>query len=384
MSTILKINYLKTNDLPNVGTITKIIVSSDRVIDIKCHDTGGEILNQRYDFSSAVSKPSSCESPNVYSDLIYRYLIEEDDLTIWIACVVPDDTSLPSPDYQEYIIETFPFTIFLAQGISDSPEAITNSPLWVSNLNRLTYTEKQERAVIAIKEWRIQKEEWLAEVQRHIDLNPKLPEHLGYWLRSADRVIQRFFQDSNTDPLIVEQLAKIITAGPPTLGSQVALLRNLQSLITQFPNGPDFAAAWVTTLNLTQPSDVQSKELVQVIATRTNADPDETYDLPTDYDSTQDDWIVENQPGIVTYNIDSFVTGESIQATITDYDGGVSTRRYRWQQQQGDGTWLNMSGNANRQKSWIIGSTGTYRCRVLYNDNYGNGQEAFGESFTVS
>ena len=382
MSTKLNINYLRVSDL-RIGTITKIIVSADRVLEIKCHDDGGQILNNGYDFTSAVSKPESCESPNGYNDLIYRYQIEDDDLTLWIACVVPSDTKLPLPDYQEYTVNEFPTTIFLAEGTTDVSELITNNPSWVSELSALTYPEKQRRSVNQIKEMLIKKEEDIERSSRTLDLNPELPKHVGYWWRSAVAVIKMFFQDSNTDPLIVAEMAKQAAAGPTTRDDQLTLLRNLNSLIARFPNGPDFAAVWVETQNLTSPSDVRRKTMLQVLSTRGTAQ-DETYDLPSDFDSTDESWIVENQPGIVTYDNDSPATTETIQATLTDYDGGLRNVRYRWQGQAEDGTWSDMSGRANRQRTWTIDNAGTYRCRVLYHDNYADDQEAIGAEFTVS
>ena len=385
MSTILKINYLISTDLPEIGNITKIIVAADRVLEIKCHDSGGQLLNQRYDFSSAVSKSESCESPNVYSDLIYRYLIEDDDLTLWIACVVPDDTKLPIPAYQEYIVNDFPKTIFLAEGVPDGSEIITNSPSWVSELSTLTYAEKQQRAVAEVKEWRNQKEEWIENASRYIDLNPDIPKHIGYWMRSADRVIQKFFQDPDIDPLIVAEMAKQATKGPSTYDpdNPSMLFRNLLSVINTFPNGPDFSAIWVETLNLNSAADVERKTILQVLQTR-STQQNETYDLPSDYDSTETDWIVENQVGIVTYDNDSPASGDSITSTLTDHDGGIENIRYRWQEQSQDGSWSNMSGQSNRRQQWTVGTAGTYRCRVIYNDNYQDNNDAFGASFTIA
>lgn len=382
MATKLRINYLRSSDLPGVGTTQKIFLPSDKIVEIKCHSTGGQILNEQYDFSSAVPMETSGESPNGYSDLIYRYLIEDDAVTLWLACVVSDDTALPTPDYQEYEITDFPRTIFLSEGITDGSEAVTGNPSWVADLNAMTYPQKQALAVSAIKAWRNYKEDSIVRSERYLDLNPLLPGHVAYWFRSADRVIQKFFQDPDVDPLIVAEMAKKASEGPTTIDDRLTLLRNLTGLIGQFADGPTFAAIWVETRNLSSPSDVTRKTIVEVLATR-GTPADETYDLPADYDSTKTDWIVENQPGIVTYDNDSPASGEDITATLVDYDGGISNRRYRWQRQAQDGTWSNMSGAGNRNQTWTIGDAGTYRCRIIYNDNYMNGNEAFGTSFTI-
>lgn len=383
MGTNLKINYMRSADLPGVNFIDKITVSADKVVDIKSHSTGGQTLVNRYDFSSAVAREASGQSPNGYSDLIYRYLVESDKVTLWIACVVPDDTPLPFPDYQEYEITDFPDYVFLAEDETETLEAITAYPQWVSALRTLTYAEKQAIAVHEVNKMLLKKEEDIENASKYLDLNPAIPTHVGYWWRSAVAVIKRFFQDPHTDPLIVAEMAKQGAAGPTTRQMQLVLLRNLTGLIRQFPKGPNFAAIWVETRNLNSPSDVQQKTIVEVIATRGTA-ADETYPMPADFDSTDESWIVANQPGIVTYDDDNPITGKTLQATLTDYDGGFRNVRYRWQSQAQDDTWSDMSGQANRRRNWTVGPAGTYRCRVLYHDNYADDQEAIGNSFTVA
>ncbi|MYF53903.1 MAG: hypothetical protein F4166_08870 [Gammaproteobacteria bacterium] len=248
-------------------------------------------------------------------------------------------------------------------------------------MSSLTYAEKQAIAVEEIEQMLLKKEADIENSSKFLDLNSVLPEHVGYWWRSAVSVVKRFFQDPDTDPLIVAEMAKQASAGPTTRNDQLTLLRNLNSLIARYPNGPTFGAIWVETRDLASPSDVTRKTMMEVLQT-IGTEQDETYPLDSDFDSTDESWIIANQPGVVTYDNDSPALGETIQATITDYDGGVTNRRYRWQEQTQDGTWSNMSGANNR--SWTIASAGTYRCRVLYTDNYATGQEAIGDEFTIT
>ena len=383
MATKVNVNYLRESDLNGVDFTDKITISADGVIDIKCHSSGGEILTIRYDFSDAVAMDDSGQSPNGYSDLIYRYLKTADDLTVWIACVVPDDTELPAPDYQEYEVSSYPTHIFLAEGEQEVLSVPTSTAAWVTALGDLSYAEKQDICVAEVNAMLLQKDEDCIQAGRAIDLNSEIPKHVGLWWRVAIAVIKRFFQDANTDPLIVAEMAKQAAAGPTTRGEQFTLLRNLQSLIARFPNGPDFAAIWVETRNLNTPSDVRRKTILEVLQTRGTA-ADETYPLEDGFDSTDESWIVANQPGILLYNDDTPSTGETLEASLTDYDGGLRNVRYRWQEQAQDGTWSDMSGRANRQRNWTVGPAGTYRCRVLYHDNYAGDQEAVGIAFVVS
>ena len=383
MATKLKINYLRASDLPGVDFINKITVSADSVIDIKCHSTGGQVYTIRHDFSDAVVMEDSGQSPNGYADLIYRYLKTADDLTVWVACVVPDDTELPVLDYQEYEVLTFPTHVFLAEGEQEVLSVPTSTAAWVTALGDLSYSEKQDICVREVNAMLLQKDEDLIQATRAIDLNSEIPKHVGLWWRVAIAVIKRFFQDEDIDPLIVAEMAKQAAAGPTTRSDQFMLLRNLQGLITQFPTGPPFAAIWVETRNLNNPSDVRRKTILEVLQTRGTA-ADETYPLEDGFDSTDESWIVANQPGVVSYNNDAPATGQAMQATLHDNDGGLRSVRYRWQEQAQDGTWSDMSGRSNRQRNWTVGPAGTYRCRVMYHDNYADDQEALGAVFIVS
>ncbi|MDE0401698.1 MAG: hypothetical protein OXL96_28215 [Candidatus Poribacteria bacterium] len=291
MQTDVYINFLRSADLPGVPTVRKIIVSANRVIDINCHATGGEILNERYDFSSAVSMRESKQSPNGYPDLIHRYHVTDDLLKVWIACVVPEGTDLPEPVEKWFEVTSFPQTLFLATGVTDGASAITGTVAWATALSTLSDAEKKAIAIREIEAMFDKKEADIENANKYLDLHKDLAVHVAYWWRAAISVVKRFFQDTTVDKLITAEIAKQTAAGPSTRDDQLILLRNLLSLITQFPEGPNFGAVWVETRNLSSPSDVRRKTMLQVLATR-GTDADETYPMAADFDSTDRSWVV--------------------------------------------------------------------------------------------
>jgi len=377
---VLKVNYLEHSDLPDIDCCEMVVVSAEGVLDIKHCSWGGQHVIHRYDFSSAVAMESSGQSPNGYADLIYRYQVDDDKLTLWLACVVPEGTPVPFPDYQEYEITTYPTYVFLAEGEQEVLPMPTGGTLgWTSALSSISYPEKQGIAVRAVEGWRESKKEINVEAQRSIDLHPKLPEHIGYWTRSTDRVIQKLFQDPTVDPLIVAKVAELAAIGPPDVGPELRFFNYLvNTLMVSYPTGPNFAATWVKTINLTSPADVVRQPLSVAVDSRGGGN-DETYDLSTDYDSTDDSWIVENQPGVVTYDDDSPSLNDTVQATLSDPDGGITGRTYRWQSEV-NGAWV----DGPNTRSLTFSQAGRYRCRVRYTDNYASDQEAFGEVLTVT
>ena len=291
MATEVNINFLRSENLPSVPEIKKIIVSSDKIIDINFLQMDGQTVNKRYNFSSAFSMNESGQSPNGYTDLIYRYLVADNLLKIWLACVVPENTEMPNEIDQTFLVEAFPETLFLAEGISDGSSTITETIAWTTALATLSDEKKKEIAIREIETMLAKKESDIENASKFLDLNPQIPAHVGYWWRSAVAVIKRFYQDTTVDKLIVAEMAKQAAAGPTTRNDQLTLLRNLTGLITRFPNGPNFAAIWVETRNLNSPSDVQRKTVLEVLQTR-GTGADETYPMPDNFDSTDESWLV--------------------------------------------------------------------------------------------
>ncbi|MXZ00215.1 hypothetical protein F4Y93_06030 [Candidatus Poribacteria bacterium] len=279
-----KIQYVAHTADRDIPIVKKLWVPEDKRVYIKRVLPSDREVISDFDFRNLASLEGT--SGSGYYDTLYEYAIVGDDLYVTIAARMDEDTSLPSPAYQEKSV-TAPATLFLATGEAEGNENPTEIPRW---LPTLTLSEKKQLAIEAIYIWRAQKEEWLINVQKYIDLHPDLAAHIGYWLRSADCVLKIFFQ-SDTDPLIVRAMALEAAKGPATIDDPLVLFRNIKNVIAQFPSGPDFAAIWVQTRDLSSPSDVTRKTILEVLQTRGTAE-DETYLLPAQYDSTDTSWLV--------------------------------------------------------------------------------------------
>lgn len=314
MATKLYINYVRKLDISGIDEIRRIHLSHDKNIRIREDDSfHGIVVSKTFDFRNAAETQGSISTPDGYADVVYRYMVDADGtLHAWICCAVPMNTALPSPDYQE-VEHTGAATIFLAEGEADSIVGGGGRPHWVPGA--LSETEKKARAVAAIKAWREQKKTWLLESPEYADLMPNITLHLGYWLRSADYVIWKHYNDKNTnangayDWLIIEAIAKEAAKGPRTLDPDgdgaynVTFFQAFKALVegnagtpfpaAGFPNGPDFGALWVQTWDLTQVSDVtRTTSLSVVIATHYDSLlTDRTYSgLSIAYNPTAEYW----------------------------------------------------------------------------------------------
>lgn len=295
------VNFLRADDLPTGQTVDetrKILWLGDDTAQVKCFD-GVQIKAFNCDFSNAPVTVDSQETPNGYSDIIYRYHKTAELLSLWIACIVPDNTEIPKPDYQIFS-PTAAATLWKAVGENDDVEtALQSPPDWIPGA--LTTQQKKDRAITKIKAWREQKKAWLLESPEYADLVPEITKHLGYWLRSADYVLKLMYDmgvAGTLDWLIVEAIAKEATKGPRTLDPDgdgaynVEFFQRLKVAAAGYPTGPTFGALWVRTWDLSDVSDVQrvadfTADVIQSHGQTT----DRTYhSIPADYNSTAVYW----------------------------------------------------------------------------------------------
>ena len=377
MATYLRIYYHSATADGDTPLVKKIQVLANKQIYIKRDLGGDQFLLLNFDFRN--SREGIGSSPNGVLDGLYEYEVVGDDLYVKIAVKLPADTDIPQPNTPFLQVTSFPEVVFTATGETATFDMPTDTVPWIPGAT-FTYPEKQAIAVQAIKDMLLKKEEDIELASRYLDLNSDIPKHIAYWWRAAVCVVKGFFQNSDVDPLIVAEMAKQAAAGPTTRGDQITLLRNLTVLIGRFPTGPPFAAIWVETRNLNSPSDVRRKTILQVLETIGTAE-DETFPLPASFDSTDESWIVENQPGIVSYDDGSPSSGDTVTASLVDYDGRVFGESWQWQAQQGS-NWVDVASETANAYSNM--PSGAYRVKVTYTDNYGSGNIAFGETLTIA
>jgi len=305
MATKLYINYLRNYDISeqNISvTVRKILLRSDRNLQIK-YSTGGQILSVDYDFSSAPVTGISEVTPNGYDDLVYRYMVDNEHLHLWIACFVPENTGIPTPDYQELTYDAMA-SVFLATGeTSDLETASASPPSWIPTA--LTELQKKERVISKIKKWRDQVKTWLFESPTYAALVPDILTHLGYWLKSADYTIKLLWDEkvagtTTYDWSVLEAVIDEAIKGPSTLDPDgdgaynIEFFMNLKTAISSFPTGPTFGVIWVDWWSLTGTSTADDVSRVPNVVTSILTHSDMAHriksNIPNDYNPLSEYW----------------------------------------------------------------------------------------------
>ncbi|MCY3739906.1 MAG: hypothetical protein OXH00_02680 [Candidatus Poribacteria bacterium] len=272
MAAKIHLNFVRKADISGeIDEIRRIHLDTNcKRVHIREDDSfHDEVITRQYDFQNAAQTEGSVQVPRPgYSDNIYRYMIDADDvLHLWICCAVPLNTPLPVPDYQ---IKEFSGsgtkTVWLANGEQDSIVLGGSAPGWVPGA--LTEQEKKDRTITAVKAWRARKKAWLLESPEYADLIPEITKHLGYWLRAADYAIKVEFTkkvDGDNDAYdwpIIEAIAKEMTKGPLSLDPDGDGAYNVEffqafrgliygstvvPIVPAHPNGPSQGVLWLNT-----------------------------------------------------------------------------------------------------------------------------------------
>lgn len=289
MATKLYINYVRAADMPSgINEVRRLKMKEDKNLFIDSHD-GTNAVQHAYDFRGTPQDDHrSYVSPNGYNDLVYRYMVDGDGVHLWVCCIVPANTDMPSPDYQE-ITAAANTTVFIASGQTDSALGTATVPNWIPQ----TFTDaaKKARAVEAIKAWRMRKKAWLLESPEYADLIPEITKHLGYWLRAADYAIWYEFDQKKRDDagesitgakdwLIIEAMAKEMSKGPLTLDPDGDGAYNAEFFqrfrafiygatapsVPAHPTGPSQGVLYLnTTATWTSPDDVERVEFTYTL-----------------------------------------------------------------------------------------------------------------------
>ena len=86
--------------------------------------------------------------------------------------------------------------------------------------------------------------------------------------------------------------------------------------------------------------------------------------------------VVEDDDGEVTLSQSSPTVGETVTATLTDPDGGVTRATWQWASSStGTGNWTSIAGTTSRTYTVAAGDLGRYlRATVIYDDAAGAGK----------
>lgn len=295
---------------------------------------------------------------------IYRFVIN----------VYYDESgTVPAMD-TESLIETFPaYPVWLSTDAEGSLDTATDT-----KSVELTYVHKQQEAIDAIENvWRSQKRAWMREALEYSDVNPDLLKHAGLYLNAADQAIQNLFQDSSVDPLDVAEIARQAALGALDIDSVEKFAERLNEFIAFQPDGPAQASLWVRINEETD--DIERLDL---------SDSHNYGPFDSDYNSISHDWIVENQPGVVDIDNESPEAGDTMTATLTDYDGVKDgTTSWQWQKESATpDTYEDITGGTSAAYTVPTGTaSGTrYKAAVTYEDSYGPNQSAESKTIKVS
>ena len=318
-------------------TVEKIEILADKEYRIKYDDNGTEKII-KFDFSQELN--------------IVQHATIGHDKIIWQFDPYPSIIFAiwghASISRTEQSISTYPTYLFLADGETETPETET-----ATYTAALSYVQKQERAIRAIKEvWRPRKREWMLQAAERADLSAQLVDKVGKWLKSADRAIQLIFQDSTVDPLTVEKVAELASLGANDITDVDTFMRGVH----YYAATPTTAILWVSTSGPTRLN----------LASAVNYGT-----LPSDYDPTDVSWLVENQPGIITLDDTSPTQGTEITATLSDFDGGVGNITWQWQRRDSnDADWANIANAQASTYTPVAGDVGyQLRATAAYTDN---------------
>ncbi|MYB01987.1 MAG: hypothetical protein F4118_12400 [Acidimicrobiaceae bacterium] len=301
----IHINFLRLSDLPAGHTadkVLKILWLGNDTAQVKSSNNG-QIRVFNLDFSNAPVTTDSQETPNGYSDIVYRYHKTTEMLNLWIACFVPDNTGIPNPDYEERMYDART-SIFLATGETNDVETPSGaSPSWIPTA--LTELQKKERVISKIKKWREQVKRWLFEAPTYAALVPDILTHLGYWLKAADYTIKLLWDEkvagtTTYDWSVLEAVIDEAIKGPSTLDPDgdgaynVEFFMNLKTAISSFPTGPTFGVIWVDWWALTETSTADDVSRVPNMVTSILIHSDMANrikgNIPTDYNPLTEYW----------------------------------------------------------------------------------------------
>lgn len=264
-----------------------------------------------------------------------------------------------------YTQAQLPVYIDFAQGVTEAPQTIIGTH--PDNQAPPTYAEKQATAITAINSYRDQVHAWMLQAAERAHLHPDLVEKVGKWLRASIAALKSDFQNPAIDPLTVAGLADAARLGALDI-------TDVDSFISSVHYGgstPTNAVLWAkVSTDYENAGEVVRTNLANIVDYGDGT-------LPANFDSLAKAWLVANQVGKVV--IDNFAPtiGDTLTATVSDPDGGLSAQTYQWQRADldNDGAWEDITGETSATYTVVAADEDkALRVKSTYTDNYGPGQ----------
>ena len=317
-----------------------------------------------FDFRTAVNETPSADPSNPSLLLAANISIDDENCFINFYRKSSEKDVVSQQKYSG----TYPHYIFLDDGETATEETVPNDsvPSWIKT--SLTYAEKQRVAMAAILSWRAKKREWMIQAAERADLAANLVDKVGKWLSAADAALKNDFQNSSVDPLTVAALATEAAKGALDITDVDTFMQGVHFNSTT----PSNAILWVSKGN-NPPDTVARVNFSSIVDYGANT-------LSSNYNPIDSTWIVENQVGSISLDDTTPTVGDSITATLTDPDGGISGTTWQWQKQSG-GNWSDISNSVASTYTTVAVDVGSaLRVKATYTDNYGSNNIVFSES----
>lgn len=385
MSLLLDIRFLQNNNI--VPTIKKIYIKEENRLILK-RVNPDTLVDEIIDFDYRDTLVDGVYSVGTnYSENVYQVVVENDKTLMYITGNILANEIVPNSVNTEITNFTNITYIYLAPGETEIEEPITIIPDFLPK--NISYEEKQERAIYAIENvWRKQKQQWMREAVGYSDLNPDIVKHASYWLKAADQALLREFQNPDTDPLVVEAMARKAAEGAADIDSVEAFAKNLNTYTSAFPDGPQNAILWVSRGDGQDPRSIETLELQGAF---NYAGQDVVIPLDTDYDPTDHNALTSNQPGIGTIVNEANVPlneasiTDNIIAFIRDPDSiKGATVTYQWQKLNTDiNQWEDIINETNIVYVVDLEINNQLRFISTYEDNFGPNQTVISESIII-
>lgn len=364
----IQIEFIDDNSIPEIKKV--YVKSSDRII-LKRVDPDDTTQTETLDINLEGSEEGEGFVPSDIENIAH---IRSENSFINVNLISSGNSSKLVKRISNFDDISYVYT---TSGETESEETTLTEPSFLPK-NR-SYEQKQEKAINAIQKWRKQKKEWLLEANGYIDINPEIPKHLGLWLKAVDKALITEFQNPDTDPLVVEAMAKQAAKGPKNIAEikDFAVYLNKEG-IDNHQQGPAQELLWVSRGD---GQDISKVTPLDLEASFTYSGQDLAPELPENYDPTDESLLVANQIGFAVITdtdnniIEQIETGNDITVRVQDPDSvKTDTITYQWQLLSGS-VWEDIASETADTYTITQTANEKIRVRITYEDNFGPDQQ---------